>query len=118
MSRPALSLHDTLPCSVGWARRGPSGTIGTNRPDGYALAEHLAEALPEAGGKQGRSALDALLAERGVDVVTFRAWQRIEQAEIERARAGSPPEKFHSLYTLPPAPSRHGPNQPQPASNR
>src|SRR5690606_35704434 len=24
---------------VGWARRGPSGTIGTNRPDGYAVVE-------------------------------------------------------------------------------
>src|SRR3546814_1274282 len=106
MSRPALSLHDTLPCAVGGARRGPSGTIGTNRPDGYALAEHLAEDLPEDGGKQGRSALDALLAERGVDVATFRDWQRIEQAEIDRARDGSPREKFTSIDALLDARSR------------
>ena len=25
---------------VGWARRGPSGTIGTNRPDGFSIVEH------------------------------------------------------------------------------
>src|SRR5205085_5766941 len=28
--------------AVGWARRGPSGTIGTNRPDGYEVAELVA----------------------------------------------------------------------------
>ena len=27
---------------VGWARRGPTGTIGTNRPDGYEVAEKIA----------------------------------------------------------------------------
>ncbi|HLV06502.1 MAG TPA: FAD-dependent oxidoreductase, partial [Croceibacterium sp.] len=28
---------------VGWARRGPSGTIGTNRPDGYGIIEKIGE---------------------------------------------------------------------------
>jgi hypothetical protein len=28
--------------AVGWARRGPTGTIGTNRPDGFMIAEHIA----------------------------------------------------------------------------
>src|SRR5687768_5257480 len=28
---------------VGWARRGPSGTIGTNRPDGYSVIEKIRE---------------------------------------------------------------------------
>ena len=28
--------------AVGWARRGPTGTIGTNRPDGYEVAEQIA----------------------------------------------------------------------------
>jgi ferredoxin--NADP+ reductase len=85
---------------VGWARRGPTGTIGTNRPDGYALAEHLAEDLPGDGGKEGRPGLDALLARRNADVVTFRDWQRIEQAEIARARDGAPREKFTSIDAL------------------
>ena len=30
-------ISDQLFC-VGWARRGPTGTIGTNRPDGYEVA--------------------------------------------------------------------------------
>ena len=36
---------------VGWARRGPSGTIGTNRPDGYSVVEKIAE--DEASGALG-----------------------------------------------------------------
>lgn len=86
--------------AVGWARRGPTGTIGTNRPDGFLIAEHLAEDLAEDSRKPGRAGLDALLAERGVDVVTFRDWQAIDKAETGRARPQSPREKFTSIETL------------------
>jgi ferredoxin--NADP+ reductase len=86
--------------AVGWARRGPTGTIGTNRPDGFLIAEHLATDLSSANGKAGRAGLDALLGERGVDVVTFRDWQGIDRAEIDRARPGSPREKFTSMEAL------------------
>ncbi len=79
--------------AVGWARRGPTGTIGTNRPDGYAIADLIAGDTGD-GGKPGRAGLDALLAGRGVEVVTFRDWQRIEAAEVARAREGAPREKF------------------------
>jgi NADPH-dependent glutamate synthase beta subunit-like oxidoreductase len=83
--------------AVGWARRGPSGTIGTNRPDGYEVAERIAADLsgnPAAPRKEGAPGLDRLLESRGVDLVTFRDWQRIEAAEAARAREGSPREKF------------------------
>lgn len=83
--------------AVGWARRGPTGTIGTNRPDGFAIAEKIAADIGEGSGKQGRPGLDALLASRNVDVVTFRDWQKIDTAEIAAARAGSPREKFASI---------------------
>lgn len=81
---------------VGWARRGPTGTIGTNRPDGYEVAERIRADLDgSAGGrKEGRPGLDKLLESRGADVVTFRDWQKIEAAEVARAREGSPREKF------------------------
>ena len=86
---------------VGWARRGPSGTIGTNRPDGYEVAERIAADLGSGGGrKQGRAGLDALLARRDVDLVTFRDWQRIEAAEAARARDGSPREKFVAVADM------------------
>jgi NADPH-dependent glutamate synthase beta subunit-like oxidoreductase len=87
--------------AVGWARRGPSGTIGTNRPDGYEVADKIAADLASvAGRKAGREGLDALLAERRVDVVTFQDWQRIEAAEAARAREGSPREKFVAVEEM------------------
>ena len=86
---------------VGWARRGPTGTIGTNRPDGYEVADLiLAELGADSSGKEGRAGLDRLLAERKVEIVTFRDWQRIEAAEAARARAGSPREKFTAIAEM------------------
>ena len=86
--------------AVGWARRGPTGTIGTNRPDGFRIVEHIAADTPDDSGKPGRAGLDRLLADRDADVVTFRDWQAIERAEVAAARAGSPREKFTSLADL------------------
>ena len=86
--------------AVGWARRGPTGTIGTNRPDGFLIAEAIAADLADDSGKPGRSGLDALLTMRGVDVVTFRDWQAIDRAEIAGARDGSPREKFTAVDAM------------------
>jgi ferredoxin--NADP+ reductase len=83
--------------AVGWARRGPTGTIGTNRPDGYEVAEQIAALLPADGedsGRRGGAGLDALLALRGCDPVAFHDWQKIEAAEVAAARAGAPREKL------------------------
>jgi NADPH-dependent glutamate synthase beta subunit-like oxidoreductase len=86
---------------VGWARRGPTGTIGTNRPDGFEVAEKIAAELGAgASAKQGPPGLDALLHSRGVEAIAFCDWQRIEAAEAERARAGSPREKFTSIAEM------------------
>jgi NADPH-dependent glutamate synthase beta subunit-like oxidoreductase len=82
---------------VGWARRGPSGTIGTNRPDGFSIIERIVEDLASGaakGGKPGRAAFDALAEERQLKIVRFRDWQNIDEAEKANARDDSPREKF------------------------
>ncbi len=80
---------------VGWARRGPSGTIGTNRPDGYRIVELIAEDLAgQTARKAGGARLKEILAERSVKPVDADAWGRIEAAETARARDGAPREKF------------------------
>ena len=86
--------------AVGWARRGPTGTIGTNRPDGQAVADRIAADIPGGSGKEGRPGLDRLLSARNVDIVTFRDWKRIEAAEVARARDGAPREKFTSMAAM------------------
>ncbi len=83
---------------VGWARRGPSGTIGTNKPDGFAIVDRIAEdiaagALPR-GSRKGRAGFDVLAQARGLKVVSFHDWKKIEEAESARAREGAPREKF------------------------
>jgi NADPH-dependent glutamate synthase beta subunit-like oxidoreductase len=85
---------------VGWARRGPSGTIGTNKPDGQIAAEQIEADCSANSGKAGRAGLDSLLHGRGVDIVTFRDWQKIEAAETARAREGAPREKFVDIAQM------------------
>ncbi|WFL76821.1 FAD-dependent oxidoreductase [Altererythrobacter arenosus] len=89
---------------VGWARRGPSGTIGTNRPDGYGVVEKIGEDMDSGvlgrAAKRGREGFDALAAERGLDVVTFRDWKKIEEAEEQAAREGAPREKFVDIEAM------------------
>jgi ferredoxin--NADP+ reductase len=90
--------------AVGWARRGPSGTIGTNKPDGFAVVAKIREDID--GGalgpatRQGRPGFDALAAARGLDVVTFRDWKKIEEAEEKAAREGAPREKFVDIEAM------------------
>ena len=85
---------------VGWARRGPSGTIGTNKPDGARVAEMVLEDIGGGAGKVGRPGLDALLASRDIAPVTFRDWRRIDAAEVAAALDGSPREKFTSVEVM------------------
>jgi ferredoxin--NADP+ reductase len=68
---------------AGWIKRGPTGVIGTNKKDATETIERLiadaeAGALDNGGDE---SAIDALLAERGVPVVTQAGWEAIDTAE-------------------------------------
>jgi ferredoxin--NADP+ reductase len=78
---------------VGWAKRGPSGTIATNRAESHEVAQRLvAEVAPA--GRPGGAALAARLAERGVRRIEYADWLRIDAAERARAEAGRPRRKF------------------------
>jgi ferredoxin--NADP+ reductase len=82
--------------AVGWARRGPSGTIGTNRPDGYEVADLIAAAMPAGSSeeREGAAGLKRLLEGRGVMPTDYDDWRRIEETEAANARPGSPREKI------------------------
>ena len=88
---------------VGWARRGPSGTIGTNRPDGFAVIERIAEDLARAAAcgalsaRTGRAGFDELLRACGIAPTSFADWKSIEAAETARARSDAPREKFVAI---------------------
>jgi ferredoxin--NADP+ reductase len=84
----------------GWARRGPSGTIGTNRPDGFSVIEAIVADVPQGRGGDAQGAIDALLSSRGVTPTSFGQWQSIDAAEIARARLGAPREKFVTVAEM------------------
>ncbi len=88
-------IDDQLYC-VGWAQRGPTGTIGTNKADSVATAHKImAEFSPS--GKKGREGLDALAKERGLHIVTFAEWKKIDAAEVAAAHNGAPRAKFSDV---------------------
>lgn len=78
---------------TGWAQRGPSGTIGTSKPDGIAVAEAIATQIAPAN-RTGAIGLEALIAARGIKPVSFDGWQAIDAAELTAAANGAPREKF------------------------
>src|SRR5579885_981723 len=71
---------------VGWAKRGPSGLIGNNKPDSAATVESMLadlETLPGISDEQrDPSQIEAFLRERGVDYVTYKDWKILDQYEI------------------------------------
>src|SRR5579859_542088 len=70
--------------AVGWAKRGPSGTIPTNRAEAQALAQRLAAEVPDAG-RPGGAGLRSLLDGQGVRWIDYDGWRRIEAHEAASA---------------------------------
>jgi ferredoxin--NADP+ reductase len=83
----------------GWIKRGPSGVIGTNKPDAFetvgAMLEDLAAGRHTAADRLPRSAVERLLLDRGVRFVTYPEWEKIDRLEVERGKtAGRPRVKI------------------------
>ena len=85
--------------TVGWIKRGPSGVIGTNKPDSAETADHLLEDVASGAitvrPRGSRTAVDQLLQSRGVQVVSFADWKKLDELEQAAGKArGAPREKF------------------------
>lgn len=91
---------DTVPglYAVGWAKRGPTGLIGTNSKDSQATVAKLLEDLEGGllgGANIGQDIAD-LFGARGVDFVSWKDWQRLNEDEIARGQARG---KIREKYT-------------------
>ncbi|PJF40883.1 MAG: NADP oxidoreductase [Phototrophicales bacterium] len=85
--------------TAGWIKRGPSGVIGTNKPDAQetvkmaledvALGKTLQPSHPDP------ESIEKLLAERNIQYVTYADWQILDEIERKRGEAvGRPRLKF------------------------
>ena len=88
---------------VGWARSGPQGLIGEHKRASAHVVEHMmvdgagleARVLPR------REAIDALLRERGVQLVSFDDWKRLDDVEVARGeRRGAPRDKIVDVEAM------------------
>ncbi|HSM14072.1 MAG TPA: FAD-dependent oxidoreductase [Thermoanaerobaculia bacterium] len=88
---------------AGWVKRGPTGLIGSNKPDGAETAAAMVEDLAGLAGaaEPDPAAVDRLLAGRGARVVDFPAWQRLDRIEVERGRPlGRPRVKMGAIAEM------------------
>jgi ferredoxin--NADP+ reductase len=90
--------------TAGWIKRGPSGIIGTNRADSVATVASLLADLPaldNPDSKAGAEAIMPLLERKGVRVISYRDWQRIDAEEVARgATQDKPREKITSVEEM------------------
>ena len=90
---------------AGWIKRGPSGIIGTNKPDSVETVKLM---LADAQAGQhfqpvhtASEAIPTLLNTREVRFVSFAEWQRVDAEEVHRGQAdGRPRVKFTDTASM------------------
>ena len=88
---------------VGWAKRGPSGVIGTNKPDAVETVQTMLSDLPNItpAPYPDPAAIDALLEERRLDFVTIEGWRILDGLEVTKGQAqGRPRVKFTRIQEM------------------
>ena len=91
--------------TTGWIKRGPSGVIGTNKPDSvetvtcmledFAAGRVLTEACAS------REACERFVLERKPQCLSFEDWRRIDEQEVAAGAAqGRPRVKFTSIEEM------------------
>jgi len=82
---------------VGWAKRGPTGVIGTNKADANDTIERLLADIPglAPAPETDSSAIVSLLQKRAINFVTIEDWRILDQIETSRGvDQGRPRVKF------------------------
>ena len=83
----------------GWIKRGPSGVIGTNKPDSVETVNYMLEDLAVGQALQPTNpdvaAAEALVRQRQPQYVTFADWLKLDELELSNGKAqGRPRVKF------------------------
>ncbi|MCA9865285.1 MAG: FAD-dependent oxidoreductase [Anaerolineales bacterium] len=91
--------------TAGWIKRGPTGVIGTNKPDAAETVENMLEDA-----RAGRTlepshptaeAVTSMLDERQCRPVSFDDWKRLDEFELNRGKAeGRPRVKFTRIEDM------------------
>ena len=96
---PETKQHRVGEYTSGWIKRGPSGVIGTNKPDSVETALCMLEDLANGALNQPAhsevAAAEKLVCERQPKYVTYADWLKLDEMEIANGKAqGRPRLKF------------------------
>lgn len=91
--------------TAGWIKRGPSGVIGTNKPDSVETANAMLEDLAQGKTLQPTHAAAAeaetLIRARQPQFVTYDDWKKLDALELQNGQAaGRPRLKFTSVEAM------------------
>jgi ferredoxin--NADP+ reductase len=88
--------------TAGWIKRGPTGVIGTNKPDAAETVECMFEDVARGAVLEPRhpeaTAAEALVRQRQPNFFSYADWLKLDTIEVSRGRAqGRPRVKFTSI---------------------
>src|SRR2546427_11531524 len=91
--------------AAGWIKRGPTGVIGTNKPDAAETVECMFEDLARgavlAPTRPEAAAAEALVCQRQPNYVSYTDWLKLNEIEVARGRAqGRPRVKLTSVEEM------------------
>jgi len=92
--QPVVGLY-----AAGWIKRGPTGVIGTNKPDAAETVDAMIEDAAQGSildpTEPSAAAAEAFVRGRQPQVISYPDWLRLNQLEVEKGRAlGRPRVKF------------------------
>jgi ferredoxin--NADP+ reductase len=104
-----IDVESKQPCvgeyTAGWIKRGPSGVIGTNKPDSVDTVTHMLEDL-KAGSILNPAQPDAasvqdLVQQRQPQYFTYADWKKLDTLEVAKGQPqGRPRVKFTSIEEM------------------
>jgi ferredoxin--NADP+ reductase len=98
--QPILGMYTT-----GWIKRGPSGVVGTNKPDSVESVTCMLEDFSTGSILQPSQAnaarAEKFICERKPDYLSYADWKRLDAIELEKGKAcGRPRVKFTSVAEM------------------
>jgi ferredoxin--NADP+ reductase len=91
--------------TAGWIKRGPTGVIGTNKPDAAETVACMMEDLARGGvlhpASPDAEAVQRFVRQRKPTTFSYQDWRRLDEREVARGRAaGRPRVKFTRLQEM------------------
>ena len=100
LNRPMTGLY-----VAGWIKRGPSGVIGTNKPDSvetvHSMVSDIQDGVHWRPASPGARAAEALVLARQPMAVSYPDWEKLDALECSQGEAlGRPRVKFTSIADM------------------